>query len=281
MFYRNFLMFFLLSCGLIVNESHCQITLPEYQDTVFQYCDTIYYGWYSSERAMANGEVFQVYLGPLDNNQEGLYIEKNMWGSFFGTWACTIQGLGNCDQNKGDCYVHISLNDTNVSQYNLFYNGNEKYPCWWTTMYFYSKFDTLASPYIEMRDRTGELIPMYYVKISDINQKTILFQDQYGIPLSRCIIPPNAKYIEVSGKEPNVARGQCVYTPGSGNVTFVILPTANDHRLLLHKGKLEYHPLNQWCNPDNINVLNLLFENGNVEYRTDTYLNEKEDEKNK
>lgn len=270
MIYRKFLIASLLLFNLsTVNKICCQTTLAEYQNTILQYCDTIYYGWYSSEKSMENGEVFQVYLGPLDNDLEGLYIEKNMWGTFYGNWSCYIQGGRDCDGNEKNCFVHVFLNDSIDSQKKMFYNGNEKYPCWWTTMYFYSKCDTLSLPYIEIRDRTGELVPMYYIKIKDINQKTILFQDQYGDPLTRCIIPPETKYIEVSGKDPNVARGQCEYIPGSGNVTFVVLPTANDHRLLLHKNTLEYHPLDQWCKPDN-NMLNLLFENNNMGQRTDT-----------
>lgn len=247
----------------MANETHCQSTLSEFQNIISQYCDSINYGWYSSEKPMTNGDFFRVYIGPLDNDLEGQYIEKNMWGTFYGKWNCYVQGIGDCE--GGDCFVHISLDDSIDSQNNLCYNGDEKYPCWWTTMYFYSKCDTLAAPFIEIRDRTGELVPIYYIKLSDSHRKTILFQDQYGRPLPRCIIPPETKYIEVSGKDPNVARGQCEYTPGAGNVTFVILPTANDYRLLFREKSLEYYPLDQWSKPDNNKALNLLFESRSME----------------
>ena len=249
----------------ITNISLGQITLSEYYDTIFQYCDTTNFGWYLSERPMANGEVLQIYLGPLDEELEGKYIEKNMWGTFSGTWGYDVTFLDSTTSNSQNnrtwkCKVHIDLDDTVISQNQLYYDGDEKYPCWWKTMYFYSKKDTSTNHYVEMRDRTGELVPLYFVKIKDANHKIIYYKDQYCDPVPRCIIPPGAKYIYVSGYDSNVASGDCVYNPDGGDVTFVILPTANDHSLLINnKNRLEYHPLDSQCEPDSKNVINLLF----------------------
>ena len=78
-------------------------------------------------------------------------------------------------------------------------------------------------------------------------------------PINRCIIPPSAKYIHISGEEPGIARGYCEYLPDSGDVTFVVLPTANDYNLTLHKGFLEYYPLNERCKSDSLNIIRLMY----------------------
>ena len=261
---RTIVFFVVLTCSVgIVNRSHGQITLSDYQDSIYQYCDTASYGWYSSEDTMTNGDVFQIYLGPIDEELQGRYIEKNMWGTFYGTWEYSMPDMRTYDtqnKQKRECYVHINLNDTIVSQHRLHYDADEKFPCWWKTIYFYSNSDTSTTHYVEMRDRTGVPIPMFSVRIEDANHEKILCHDQHVPPITRCCIPPEARSIRVSGKDPDVAMGVCEYIPDSGDVVFVILPTANDYRLMLRKNWLEFHPLDQWCNPNSSSAVNLMHQ---------------------
>jgi len=242
------------SClGQVVNDGGMGLTLCEYYDTMFYYCDTIRSGWYSSCSPMSNGEHLLIYLGPIDDEEfAGRYIEKNMWGTFSGTWSCVMYG-------KGDCKTHIFLDGKYEGNRQMYYDGKEKDPCWWTTMYFYSNCDTSTSHYVEIRGRTGELIPIFYAKIEDANHNQLLYHNQYAPPIERCTIPLGAKYIYVSGEEPGKARGFCEYLPDSGDVTFVVLPTANDYSFTLHKDFLEYYPLNEKCKLDNLNVLKLIY----------------------
>lgn len=72
------------SClGQVVNDGGMGLTLCEYYDTMFYYCDTIRSGWYSSCSPMSNGEHLLIYLGPIDDEEfEGRYIEKTCGALF-------------------------------------------------------------------------------------------------------------------------------------------------------------------------------------------------------
>lgn len=242
------------SClGQVDKDEDRASALLEYYDTMFHYCDTIRSGWYSSCSPMSNGKHFLIYLGPIDDEEfGGKYIEKNMWGTFYGIWSCVMH-------ERGDCNAHIFLDRKYEGNCEMYYDGSEKYPCWWTTMYFYSNCDTSTNHYVEIRGRSGELIPIFYAKIEDSNHNQLLYHSQYVPPIDRCNIPPGTKYIHVSGEEPGRARGFCEYLPDSGDVTFVVLPTANDYSLKLHKDFLEYYPLNKRSNLDSLNVMKMMY----------------------
>ena len=149
---------------------------PTYYDTIFYYCDTIRSGWYRSCSPMSNGEHLLIHLGQIDDAEfSGQYIEKNLWGTFFGTWSCVIYG-------RGDCSTHIFLDGRYEGNRKMHYDGKEKYPCWWTTMYYYSNCDTSTIHYVEIRGRTGEVIPIFYAKIEDSNHNQLLYHSQYAPP---------------------------------------------------------------------------------------------------
>lgn len=245
-----------------------QMTVSEYTDSIYYYCDTIYNGWYSSCEPLPNGDTLQIYIGPLNNKFEGLYIEKNNWGTFCGDWGYMVY----TEEEDGirDCRLHVFLSDTFYSQNALFYDGSEENPCWRTTMYFYSKNDTSEPYHIELRDRTGELIPIFYVSIEDVNHNLLFLHETQGnsLGVDMCEIPPETRYIKIAGKDPDVARGYCEYQADSGNVTFIILPTPNDSRISLFKGEMKFYPLNDYCKPNDNNTVHLLYRKQNDEYST-------------
>lgn len=257
-FFRTLLFLSLLfgkaeSClGQEIEGDEKEISLLEYYDTMFYYCDTILSGWYSSCSPMSNGKHLLIYLGPIEDEFDGKYIEKNMWGSFEGRWSCVICG-------RGDCQTHIFFDGIYEGNSKMYYEGDENYSCWWTTMYFYSNSDTSTSHYVEIRGRTGELIPIAYVEIQDSNCNRLLHHSQYTPPIDRCVIPRDARYILVSGVEPGTAKGYCEYIPDSGDVTFVVLPTVNDRSISLHKGFLDYYPLNKKCKLDSENPMKMMY----------------------
>lgn len=217
--------------------------------------DTIYRGWYRSNVLDTNNTMLELFLGPLDADAEciGTFVEKNRYCTIHGEWGIYLYGITECYQ-----MVSMYINDTVEGSNYMHYDGDEESPVWRKTMYFYTKNDTASHHYIEIKDRMGASILIRSITITDSSDKPIVYRPMDIFDsVTRYEIPPNARYISVSGADPSVTESYCTYDKDSGDVTFVVLPTINGGNMWMKNGEILYYPYDSMCRLDSANMIRL------------------------
>lgn len=215
--------------------------------------DTIYRGWYRSNVLDTDNTMLEVFLGLVDTGCNGTFVEKNRYCTIHGDWGIAIYGITECYQ-----MVSIRINDTVEGPNYMHYDGDEEFPSWRKTMYFYTKNDTASRHYIEIKDRMGTNILIRSIRITDSSDKPIVYRPMDSfVGVTRYEIPPNARYIRVSGADPNATMSYCTYDKDSGDVTFVVLPTVNGGNMWMKNGEILYYPYDSMCKLDSANIIRL------------------------
>lgn len=225
----------------------------DYGCTTEEMLDTIYRGWYRSDVLDTGNTMLEVFLGPVDTGCNGTFVEKNRYCTLHGVWGISIYGITECYQK-----VSLRINDTVEGPNHMHYDGDEEFPSWRRTMYFYTKNDTASHHYIEIKDRMGANILIRSIRIADSSDNPIVYRPMNSfVGVTRCEIPPNARYIKVSGDDPDATMSYCTYDRDSGDVTFVVLPTINVSNMWMENGEILYYPYDSMCRLDSANIIRL------------------------